>query len=124
MEFPKPDCSNCGHANDQDQCVRTDGECRHIYKPIVIEHVFTPVKYHRKKEAMEYERVINRDGGSGSESVANGKLILSSNQLWEVFHTQSDRAISLSKWCLTNVVDDPDNIYKKQPQKLEYDEDD
>ena len=120
MEFPKPDCTNCGHVNDIGQCSRKDGQCKHIYMPKVIEHVFTPVKFHRGKEAMEYDRVINRDGSE--ESVAKGKLILSSNELWEVFHTHSDRAKALAKWCEKNVISNPDNMYISNPQPFEMDE--
>ncbi|CAH9012347.1 hypothetical protein VPH1254_0042 [Vibrio phage 1254] len=121
MEFPKPECNNCGHVNDLGQCSRNDGKCRHVYKPSFVSHVFKPVKYHRQHEAMEYERVINQT--DGDESVANGKLILSSNELWEVFHTQSDRATSLAKWCEKNVIDKPENYYATNPQTLEYNED-
>ena len=121
MEFPKPECNNCGYVNDKGQCNRNDGKCRHLYKPSFIEHVFTPVKYHRQHDAMEYERFINQT--DGNESVANGKLILSSNELWEIFHTHSDRATSLAKWCDTNVISNPNNHYSLNPQKLEYDED-
>ena len=97
MEFPKPDCTNCGHASDIGQCQRTDGQCKHIYTPRVIEHVAKPIRFHRSKEAMEYERFINRD--ASEESVAKGK------------------------WCHENVINDPENVYIQQPQPFEMDED-
>ena len=70
---------------------------------------------------MEYERFINRD--ASDEPVAKGKLILSSNELWEVFHTHSERAEALAKWCHENVINDPENVYIQQPQPFEMDED-
>lgn len=57
----------------------------------------------RDLEAMEYERFVNSENDIKR---INGKFTLTSNQIWEIFNTTSDRANEFAEWALAEIEED------------------
>lgn len=101
-EFPAPDCANCGHHQGNGMCgvgstAGDDGVCNnHLYRPDVISSVFTPVKFHRDKLAMEYEYIVNCADLDVDLGLPLRKITLASRHIHALFHEDSDRTRALA----------------------------